>query len=255
MNRNPLLLILLMALSLPLVMSGQTYFTQTTTSDFMKGTGQNTVIANDCVSLQQKMASVADWSATSNLPQTLKSHQVVTWRNYVYCVGGYNGSSHVSTVYRATQQSNGISGWTTLNALPVSLKDMAVVATQTHLIVIGGHNAGGIKDKIYVAKFNDDGSIGSWTESTHSLPEPRWGMRAAVAHDNIYLIGGATDDTLNIATNTVYRMSLNAVGLFDTIVPVGNLPAARNGHAVAVYDSKIIVTGGYDASNTAQNTV
>ena len=255
MNRKSLCLMLLMAFTLPLAMSGQTYFTQTTTSDFMKGTGTNTIIANDCVSLQQKMASVADWSATTNLPQTLESHQVVTWRNYVYCVGGYNGSSHVSKVYRATQQDNGISGWSELNALPVSLKDMAVVATQTHLIVIGGHNAGGIKDKIYVAKFNDDGSIGSWAESSHSLPEPRWGMRAAVVHDNIYLIGGATDDTLNIATNNVYRVSLNAVGLFDTIVPVGSLPAPRNGHAVTVYDSKIIVTGGYDASNTAQNTV
>ena len=255
MNKNTLFLFMLMAFSLPLALSGQTYFTQTTSSDFMKGTGTNTIIANDCVSLQYKMASVADWSATTNLPQTLENHQVVTWRNYVYCVGGYNGSNPVNNVYRATQQDNGISSWTSLNALPVALKDMAVVATQTHLIVIGGRNAAGIKDKIYVAKFNDDGSIGSWTESSHSLPEPRWGMRAVVVHDNIYLIGGATDDTLNIATNTVYRMSLNTVGLFDTIVPVGNLPAPRNGHAVAVYDSKIIVTGGYDASQTPQSTV
>ena len=238
-----------------MVVEPYTYFTQTSDNDFVKGSGLNVVVAEGSVHLEQQMTSVADWNATANLPQSLKGHQMVTWRNYVYLVGGHNGSGNVSKVYRATQQDDGISGWTELNALPVSLSDMAVVATQTHLIVMGGHNASGIVDKIHVAKFNDDGSIGTWQESEQMLPEPRWGLRAAIALDDIYIIGGATDDTLNIATNTVYRASLNTLGLIDTIVAVGSLPAARNGHALAVYDSKLIVTGGYDASQTAQATV
>ncbi len=255
MNRKPLLLILLMALSWPLALSGQTYFTQTSTSDFMKGTGTNTVIANNCVSLQQKMASVADWSATTNLPQTLESHQVVTWRNYVYCVGGFNGSNPVNNVYRATQQDNGISGWSGLNGLPVALRDMGVAATQTQLVVIGGRNNDTVSNKIYSAPFNDDGSIGSWQELSVSLPQPCWGMRAVEALGSVYIIGGANTDSENDATNKVYRLKVNAVGEISGIVEVNSLPAPRNGHAVTVYDSKIIVTGGYDASHTAQNTV
>ena len=235
--------------------NAQVNFTQTTTSDFIRGTGQNVNIVNDGVTLQQKFASVGEWTATSNMPQSLKGHQMVLWRNYVYIVGGYNGSNCVNTVYRAQQQDNGISGWSTLNALPVSLRDMAVAVTQTHLVVMGGRNETGMSDKIYMAKFNDDGSIGSWFESTATLPAARWGLKAVSALDYIYLIGGATDDSTHIATKRVYSVKLDVDGAIDTIVAVKSLPEARNGHAVAMYDSKIYVTGGYDATLTACNTV
>ncbi len=238
-----------------MVIDGHTYLVQTSDNDFIMGDGSNVSIADGKVASQYKMASVADWAATTSLPQSLKNHQVVTWRNYVYCVGGHNGSNPVSNVYRATQQDNGISGWTTLNALPQPLQDMAVVATQTHLIVAGGRNNDTVSDKIYSAFINDDGSIGSWEELTVSLPQPCWGARAVEALGNLYIIGGANTDTENDATDKVYRLTVNAIGEVTGITEVASLPEARNGHAVAVYNSKIIVTGGYDASFTQKNTV
>lgn len=233
----------------------QVNFTQTTTSDFMQGTGLNVNIANDCVSLQGKMASLADWGATTNMPQTLKNHQIALWHDYIYLVGGNSGSAAVNTVYRATQQSLGISSWTTLSNLPVALQDMAVVATQTRLYVLGGRNGTGVSDKIYSAKLNNDGSIGSWILSETTLPQPCWGGRAVMVMGNIYMIGGAATGNTNDASDKVYRLTLDAWGEIASISEVTALPAARNGHAVATYDSKIFVTGGYDATYTAQNTV
>lgn len=253
-TKSFLITVLMLALGINVSMS-QTTFTQTTTSDFAKGTGQNVIIGNDCVSLQSKMSAFLDWEASANLPQNLMNHQIVTWQNYVFCVGGYNGSNPVNTVYRATQQTSGISGWTTLNALPVALKDMAVAATQTKLIVLGGRNNDGVSDKIYEAGIKSDYSIESWTESPFSLPQPLWGARAIVVHDNIYLIGGAPTDTPNDATNKVYLLKLNAAGSISSITEVTDLPEARNDHAVASYDSKIYVTGGYDASHTLKSSV
>ena len=237
------------------VMNQYANITQANTDDFLKGTGSNVNIADACVTVQNKMASVVDWAATTNLPQTLKSHQVVTWRNYVYSLGGYNGSNPVSNVYRATQQTNGISGWTELNALPVALRDMAVAVTQTQLIVIGGRNNDTVSEKIYAAPFNEDGSIGLWEELSFSLPQPCWGMRAVEALGNLYIIGGANVDTENDATDKVYRLTVNAMGEVTGITEMTSLPEARNGHAVTMYDSKIIVTGGYDATFTQKNTV
>lgn len=234
-----------------LAIDSHTYLTQTTNDDFIKGTGANVNIANNGVSLQYKMASIADWSATTSLPSTRRKHQVVTWRNYVYCVGG-NPSSYV---YRASQQTNGVSEWTSLNSMPVALKDMAVIATQTHLIVAGGRNANGVSDKIYSVAINDDGSIGTWKELPFSLPQPCWGARAVEALGHIYIVGGANTDTENDATEKVYRLIVNAKGEVTGITEVTNLPEARNGHAVTVYDSKIIVTGGYDTDFTPKNTV
>jgi parallel beta-helix repeat protein len=237
------------------VMNQYTNITQTNTDDFLKGTGSNVNIADACVSVQNKMASVVDWAATTNLPQTLKSHQVVTWHNYVYCVGGYNGSNPVSNVYRATQQTNGISSWTELNALPVALRDMAVVVTQTQLIVIGGRNNETVSNKIYAAPFNEDGSIGAWEELSINLPQPCWGLRAVDALGNLYIVGGANTDTENDASDKVFRLTVNAMGEVNDITEMTNLPEARNGHTVSVYDSKIIVIGGYDATFTQKNTV
>ena len=232
-----------------------TYVTQTSTDDFIKGTNSNVNIANGNVTMQYKMASVDDWSATTNLPQNLKDHQVATWRTYVYCVGGNNGSNPVSTVYRATQQENGISSWTTLNELPEPLQDMAVIATQNQLVVIGGRNNDTVSDKIYSALISDDGSVGAWEELTVSLPQPCWGARVVEALGNLYLIGGANTDTENDATDKVYRLTLNAMGEVTGITEMTNLPEARNGHAVTMYDSKIIVIGGYNATFTPKNTV
>ncbi len=261
MCKKHLLMIALMALFVPSALLGQefnhlTYFTQTSTDDFKHGTPYMVDVADGTVSLQYRMASVAEWASTSNMPQNLKRHQMVTWRDYVYCVGGYNGSNPVNTVYRATQQTNGISGWSGLNAMPLALKDLAVVATQTSLIVMGGVNNEGASDKIYYAPFNNDGSIGAWTESEVTLPQPMYGMRAIQALGNIYLIGGTTvngeEETL---VKNVYLLKVDAHGEVTSITTTTSLPEVRGGHAVAFYDSKIYVTGGYDASQTAKSTV
>lgn len=144
----------------------QVTFTQTSNDDFTQGNSYGTVINNNAVVPEPSLVSgtLNDWEATTNIPATLYGHQLCTWRNYLYCIGGHNGSSVVNTVYRATFQNSGasnvgISGWTTLTALPVSLRDAAVVSTQNYLIVIGGHNADSICRNIYTAKFNSDGSV------------------------------------------------------------------------------------------------
>ena len=262
MNRKSLLLFALMALFAPLAVMGQgfdhlTYFTQTSTDDFKHGTPYLVDIADGSVSLQYRMSSVAEWASTTNMPQTLKQHQVVTWRDYVILVGGSsNGTNAVNTVYRATKQDNGISGWSGLNGMPVALKDMAVVATQTRLIVMGGRNENGVSDKIYYAPFNNDGSIGSWTESEVALPNPTYGLRAVLAMGNIYLLGGtAVIDSVETVTANTYLLKVNADGDIASVAEATSLPEARNGHAVAFYDSKIFVTGGCDATATATNTV
>lgn len=236
--------------------TAQVTLTQSTYSDFVKGTGLNVVINDDDISMQSKMTEMYDFEATTNLPQTLMNHQVVAWQDYVFCVGGFNGNNPVSTVYRAEQQENGISSWTTLNALPEALTDMAVIATQQYLVVMGGKNADGVSSKIYVATLDPiNAELGEWAESSIVLPQPLWGARAIAVHDNIYLMGGATTDSETAASDKAYCLKLNSRGNVASITEVTALPEARNGHAVAAYDSKIYVTGGHDATGALKATV
>ena len=256
MNFRHLLIMSLMLFAGINVAVSQTTFTQTESGDFEKGTGQDVAVVDGSVAVRSKMTSMIDWEATTNLPAVRRNHQMVTWRDYVFCIGGStNGTNSVNTVYSAQSTTNGLSSWTTLNAMPVALRDMAAVATQTRLIVAGGRNSNGVSDKIYVATISSGTLIGSWTESSFTLPQPLWGARAISVLDYIYIIGGATTDSPDDASNKVYCLKLNAIGDIASVTEVANLPEARNGHDVTTYDSKIYVTGGYDASHTLKSTV
>ena len=240
----------------------QVTFTQTSNDDFTQGNSYGTVINNNAVVPEPSLVggTLNDWEATTNIPATLYGHQLCTWRNYLYCIGGHNGSSVVNTVYRATFQNSGasnvgISGWTTLTALPVSLRDAAVVSTQNYLIVIGGHNADSICRNIYTAKFNSDGSVAGWSVSPVSLPQPMYGMRAVVAQGNLYIIGGTTSDNASGYSNKVYLGKVNALGELYELTETVTLPVALNRHAVATDGQHVYVTGGRNSSGTRLNSV
>lgn len=240
----------------------QVTFTQTSNDDFTQGNSYGTVINNNAVVPEPSLVggTLNDWEATTNIPATLYGHQLCTWRNYLYCIGGHNGSSVVNTVYRATFQNSGasnvgISGWTTLTALPVSLRDAAVVSTQNYLIVIGGHNADSICRNIYTAKFNSDGSVAGWSVSPVSLPQPMYGMRAVVAQGNLYIIGGTTSDNASGCSNKVYLGKVNALGELYELTETVTLPVALNRHAVATDGQYVYVTGGQNSSGTRLNSV
>ncbi len=240
----------------------QVTFTQTSNDDFTQGNSYGTVINNNAVVPEPSLVggTLNDWEATTNIPATLYGHQLCTWRNYLYCIGGHNGSSVVNTVYRATFQNSGasnvgISGWTTLTALPVSLRDAAVVSTQNYLIVIGGHNADSICRNIYTAKFNSDGSVAGWSVSPVSLPQPMYGMRAVVAQGNLYIIGGTTSDNASGYSNKVYLGKVNALGELYELTETVTLPVALNRHAVATDGQYVYVTGGRNSSGTKLNSV
>lgn len=254
--KSLLLLPLMLLMGINVAMSQVTPFTYSTTDDFLKGTGDNVIIANDCVKMQNQMTSLASsWNPAQNLPYALQGHQIVLWRNFVYLIGGDNNGDLTAGIYRATKQDNGISAWTSVSTLPVALKDMAVVATQTRLIVFGGRTADGVSDKIYTADLNYNGAVGEWTELTTTLPQPLWGLRAAYVMDNIYLIGGATDEEGDTVTDKVYCVTFDAQGVLLAIAETTSYPVALNGHAVVAHDSKIIVAGGYNSSHTALNKV
>ena len=55
--KSLLLLPLMLLMGINVAMSQVTPFTYSTTDDFLKGTGDNVIIANDCVKMQNQMTS------------------------------------------------------------------------------------------------------------------------------------------------------------------------------------------------------
>ena len=64
--------------------------------------------------------SIGNWILSGNFPITIAIHQVITTRNYIYIVGGHNGSTPLSSIYKASIYDDGSIGTWSLQswALP-----------------------------------------------------------------------------------------------------------------------------------------
>ncbi|MCX6271201.1 MAG: right-handed parallel beta-helix repeat-containing protein [Bacteroidetes bacterium] len=250
----------LCTLVLQLVMTGclfsQVTFTQTTNDDFLKGSLNNVLVSNDQVSVPAKATAISDWYATTNLPATLSGHQIVTWRNYAYLTGGFDGTNYSAAVYRTTVNTGGIGSWTTLTALPLSLKNHAVVTGHNMIYVLGGKNANTISDKIYYASLDPaSGNIGTWQLSTVTLPYPLWGHKAQYINGYLYVTGGSDQAGNTTAKNEVLVCQIDAEGGLSAITATTSLPESRNGHTMVTYDNQIFILGGFANGGTKQKTV
>jgi hypothetical protein len=171
--------------------------------------------------------------------------------------------------------------WTATSSLPVALQGfpavIAPVGTSSFLYALGGNTASsstvnGRSSNVATVYFNQFDSAtgalqsGSWT-ATASLPAPRGFAAAVVANafnsrlggnGTIYVIGGL--DGTGSATSTVYAASLAADGSIPATgagswTAATSLPKPLYAHAAAIFQGRIYVVGGNDASNNPVATV
>ncbi len=166
--------------------------------------------------------------------------------------------------------------WTATSSLPVALQGfpavVAPIGAATYVYALGGNTAGsatvnGRSANAASVYFNQlDGTIGallnpSWT-ATAALPAPRGFAAAVVANGfnsklggngTVYVLGGL--DASGAATSTVYAAALAAdgsipatgAGTWGTATP---LPQPLYAHGAAIFQGRIYVVGGNDASNS-----
>ena len=226
--------------------SAQVTFTQTTSTDFEKGYQDNVAINTGNVFLQKKGTDPGTWVSTTVLPSELTGHKIITYKYWAYLIGGYNGTSNTSAVYRANTSGVGVGSWTSLGSLPVALRDHTVVVGVSYIYVLGGLVNGVPSDKIYYAALNADGSIGTWQLSPVSLPVALWGHTAKYINGYIYVVGGADENTSTDASDAVYFASIDPMGRVSEFAATTSLPESRNGHTMVGYNGMLYVMGGYE---------
>nr|NQU91667.1 hypothetical protein [Bacteroidota bacterium] len=248
-------ILFLIAFLLPGYMMAQVTFTQTTTDDFEKGFHDNVLVGSGDVYLPEKGSDPGTWVSTTVLPAPLTGHEIVTYKGWAYLVGGFNGSSNTSAVYRAPIQAAGVGTWTGLTSLPVALRDHAVVVGVSYIYVLGGIVNGNPSDQIYYAQLNTDGSIGSWQTSSVALPQALWGHSAKYINGYILVVGGADEISTTDASDAVYYASVDPLGALSEFSATASLPQTRNGHTMVSYGGMLYVLGGYDNTGTKHSTV
>lgn len=144
---------------------------------------------------------------TNPLPTTLAHHAmaeaddtnslVAAGKRYIYVIGGQVKSADVGgtdTVYVASVDSTAgtVGTWTaSTNTLPQSLFGLSATVHNGFLYVAGGLNTTGTPvNAVYSAPVNADGTIGTWTTATNTLPTARAFGTMVVFGGIVYFING-----------------------------------------------------------------
>lgn len=194
--------------------------------------------------------------------------------SYAYVIGGCTAGNAPTCTTRTNaiqtfQVYNNDSGApanyvSSANLFPTDRFGNSATIRNGYIYVAGGcigilacNNATGQVD---FAPLNADGTVGSWSTTT-ALPADRVFGQLEQAGGTLYYIGGA-DDT-EVAQSTVYYATPNSDGtitswstasgaLGDTS---GSAAVARSEFGATVWNNRIYVVGGFNASSASVNTV
>jgi hypothetical protein len=179
---------------------------------------------------------IGTFSTTSQgqLPQLLEMHTTVTatvgGTSYIYVLGGTNGGSAKSTVYRAQINGSGNVGTfstTGQGQLPqVLFAHTTVTATvggTSYIYVLAGNSGGVVQSTVYRAQIDGSGNVGTFsTASQAQLPQALYTPNSLTAivggATYIYVLGG--ENSGGTRQSTVYRAQIdgsgNIIGTFST---------------------------------------
>lgn len=151
-----------------------------------------------------------DFCAASNsLPLARSRHAALAHGDYLYVMGGYDGSNTLSSGAYASFGTGGdlnaFSATTSFdNSSSTAIRGyFPMVEHAGNIYAIGGYNATVSRSDIQKAAVNSDGSLGSWSITGNSaLPAARHATAAAVANGRLYVMGGGNGD--NNVQSTVY---------------------------------------------------
>ena len=193
--------------------------------------------------------ALGSWTTTTALPSTsaIDSSTTVAYNGYIYEIGGYVGTSAVTTVYYIAINSNGTLGssWTTTTALPVKMDNSTSIAYNGYIYAIGGYNGSAPVTTVNSIPINSNGTLGSSWTATTSLQVATYNSTSVEYGGYIYEIGGFT----TAATASVYYISIVSGGTLGSSWTVTTpLSTALYGTTSVVGNGYVYDMGGYTGS-------
>ena len=197
--------------------------------------------------------------------------RAIVGNGYVYAIGGCgtggapNGCTAMQPQIQTFQLYNNNSGSAAAYSLGTSNPGTGAQRIGGSSVILNGYlyYAGGCTNIgcttfsgtiNYIALDAYGNQTGSWmTSALPSSAQRAWGKLVA-AGGGLYYVGGQTGNAVTTAQSTVYYASVSG-GTPTWGTATNGLPAARTQAGVAVWNNRIYVAGGYNASGTVQSTV
>lgn len=185
--------------------------------------------------------SLSGWSTTSlTLPVALLYSQAIVTNNYVYLLGGYNGSARSNVVRSAISSTGTLSTWESYTSLPFTSYASKAIVTKNRVYLIAGYINGSISNKVYTAPIDSTGNIGTWTESL-ALPIYIYAHSVTVIKNKLYVIGGVCDGT---GIPLVYIAHIESDGTISSWSKGTSLPASIYYTSLVCTRNRVYLIGG-----------
>lgn len=253
-----------------------------TVTDFSQGQFYLTGLRNTADGKVQLLpvGLTSPWASDSHaLPGNRTELATVLYKDIIYAIGGFDGSSTTprSEIFTAQTWITGplASNWTNPINLPVGLASMPAVISPTlsgaYLYVLGGNTDASLlaqyayTSTIFYHALDTHGAFtGSWITATMPITNLSaltngWVYGQAVVHSGfLYVIGG--NDGLT-AHNEVFHASIDpSTGALGTWIQDQSLPSVRSSFAVAIFPSSngsdyLYVIGGQSNTSSGQADV
>ena len=136
-----------------------------------------------------KSSGIGNWSTTSSYPSDVYYPICYASQDYIYCLGGADGSGNaVSSVYYATLSSSGVGAWTATTPYPTQLSGQSCVIVSGSIYCVGGQGTQGAYSKsVYFAPVSSSG-VGAWKQVASYTDAAE--TDCAYSSGYIYCVGG-----------------------------------------------------------------
>jgi N-acetylneuraminic acid mutarotase len=208
-----------------------------------------------------KTTELSEWKNTMQYPQSISSHQSVSYQGNIYVFGGGYNDTYTKDIFRAEISNNGeINNWVKAGELPTPLIWHSIVRKENYIFLIGGAVSSGSSvtttNKVYIATINGDKNISNWKEIT-SLPVKLGRGNAVIFNDNLYYLGGVTKNLPNqneVVNSAVFSAQINfGDQTINSWTARAGLPQTLAEFAIFQNQNIIFVAGGMRANSQPSN--
>jgi len=201
--------------------------------------------------------SITGWvTETNTLPVALVDNSIIVTPNRVYSLGGFNGTTAIDTIYSCPINTDGTLGtWITeTNVLPNPVSDSGSYLTSTTAYLVGGFISSNKTNQIVKATLNSDGTLGTWSIDTITLPYLTGGSSIILTKDYVTVLGTVTLDNTSTVTPITYTAPIDATGVTGTFIVGTNTLSSYDHTDVVVTSTKAYILGGI-YNNTVNNNM
>ena len=231
--------------SIPLACSGHSVIVTKNRLYLLGGqTSSNSATSNIYTSVINADGTIGNWVSSGNLPTNLAFFSSFISKNNIYIVGGWNGSTAVSTVYRASINTDGtLGGWVSAPSLPAIVNNSQIAVTNNRVYLLGGYNNTSTVSSVYTATINNEGLISNWSVSS-SLVTAAHASQIVCTRNKLYLFGGYITGSGELST--VQTATINSDGTLNAWTTGTSLPVTISSSQAIVVNNRIYLLSNWN---------